>query len=477
MFNNSVNITTGARATNSSIYYNVGDFFIHNRYNYRMNIAKRLPMYCVYALLAYMPFHIFLSQWLSLATGGLEIWKVAKDLVLLLITVFSIISVWILQKQNKLFNTLVALTSLYAIIHLLVWWVNKDIYSETAILGTTYNVRVFGYLLLGYSAVLLWPEKIDYSKVIKIVLWVSSIVSLLAILQYLLPRDLMSHFGYSLERGVRPTFFIDDKPDLPRVMSTIRDPNSLGAYLLLPILFLIDGYRKNKQKMFYAGLILLHFLALFLTFSRAALVGLGISVIAYFVLSYGKNFSFQRFKKPILITASVLVLLSIFGFVLRDQYVVQNIILHSDETTTAELDSNDLHLEFTKTSAQKIVDKPIGHGPGTAGIVSIRNPDGGLLTENYYLQIASETGIVGLLLYLIMCVIVLFSLPSGNIMARCLFSAFVAYSIMALIMHLWSNEAVSAQWWLLTGFVLGGVASKAYKGILGGLPLYKKLSM
>jgi len=51
---------------------------------------KHLPVWSVYALLAYMPFHIFLAQSLSLATGGLSIWKVAKDFLTIAVLLLSV---------------------------------------------------------------------------------------------------------------------------------------------------------------------------------------------------------------------------------------------------------------------------------------------------------------------------------------------------------------------------------------------------
>ena len=42
--------------------------------------------------MAYMPFHIFLAQSLSLATGGLDAWKIAKDLLAIIAVLFVICS-------------------------------------------------------------------------------------------------------------------------------------------------------------------------------------------------------------------------------------------------------------------------------------------------------------------------------------------------------------------------------------------------
>lgn len=425
-----------------------------------MNTAKRLPTWGAYLLLAYMPFHIFLAQSLSLITGGLNEWKVAKDVVLFLFTILTLGFVYLRANRPKRFNTLVILVATYGLIHAVVWGLNRHIHVQTALLGTAYNLRVVCFAILGYGAVLLWPEAPHRKQAIKLVLVVSTAVSILAVLQYLLPKDILTHVGYSLKRGVRPAFFIDDKPDLPRVMATLRDPNSLGAYLLLPICLLMASWHKSRQKLLFSGLILLHVLALLLTFSRGALLGLVLMIPSYYLLTYGKKINVQRYKKLLVGGMLAVILLGTAGYVFRNQYVVQNVILHSDKSTVAKQDSNDLHASLVVNGLKGIVRKPLGHGPGTAGVVSIRNPGDTVLTENYYVQIGYEVGVIGLLLFLLICYVVITGLRRQAELTRCLLAVFASYSVMALIMHLWVNEAVAAQWWIMAGISLGSIPKK-----------------
>ncbi len=411
------------------------------------------------ALLAYMPFHIFWSQWLSLATGGLSGWKIAKDIFAFLVL---IISLGLMSRRQKppLYVKLLLLAITYGLLHLLVYSLNRDTTWQVAGLATVYNTRLFWFLLIGMAVAYLMPKQIDQTKLMKIVLVVSTIVCVFGVAQYLLPKDLLTHFGYSVERGVKPIFFIDDKPDLPRVMSTLRDPNSLGAFLLVPLtiitLFLLQKWQNKNARTLLLGLFGLHILTLLLTFSRAAWAG---AIIAL-SLALGLKFKSQIIKTtrrfwPFLALGLVTIIAG--AFLLRDQYFIQNVIFHSDETTTAQLDSNDLHVEFIKKGVGGIQNKPLGHGPGTAGIVSIQNKNGSYLTENYYVQIAHEVGIAGLVLFMALLAIVLWTLyrKEPGILEVALLATSIAYALMALLMHLWTNEAVAAQWWLLAGFCLG----------------------
>ena len=133
-----------------------------------MNDIKRLPAKAVYILLAYMPFHIFLVQSLSLLTGGLSVWKAAKDVFLSLAVLLTIFLVYKHKKQNKIFTLLLILAIAYGLQHLLVWFMQPEIYRPTAILGTVYNVRVVLFAVLGLGAALLAPNYLTEKRVIRL---------------------------------------------------------------------------------------------------------------------------------------------------------------------------------------------------------------------------------------------------------------------------------------------------------------------
>src|SRR5688572_6596280 len=223
-----------------------------------MEKLMRLPYFLAIGLLVYMPFHIFLSQWLSTYTGSLDYWKVGKD-ILLFGAILLVVGLVYIQKgtREKLFWIFTGLSVLYFLFHLLAWQINPDIDTKSALVATAYNSRLLGYAILGWGTAIIVKKYLNLKKIFIIVIAVSSIVCVLGIIQYYLPKDFLTHFGYSLDRGVKPAFFIDDKPDLPRIMSTLRDPNSLGAYLILPITLLVGAWaRKPKARMMLGGLLM-----------------------------------------------------------------------------------------------------------------------------------------------------------------------------------------------------------------------------
>ncbi len=400
---------------------------------------------------------------MSLLTGGLNIWKVAKDVFIILLTLFFVIVVWLKFQPSRTYRSLFIIAVSYGAIHLVTWLINPNIDSQTAILGTVYNNRLIWLILIGAPAAVINKGAIEREKLIKFILIISSIVSLLAIFQYFLPKDLLTHLGYSIERGVKPNFFIDDKPDLPRVMSTLRDPNSLGAYLVIPISLLVAIYNRHKNKLLIGGLLIMHLLALFLTFSRGAWLGVFIALSSLAWMINSKTIIRNKNKIAVASLGIMIVIFSVF-LSFRNQYAVQNIVLHSDSKTVAAEDSNDLHLKFIREGVKDIVKKPFGHGPGTAGIVSIHNDKGGRLTENYYIQIGYEVGIIGLAIFLSLLILVYREINNNkDNLSRALLSGLIAYSSMALIMHIWSNEAVATQWWLLAGIAIGLKTKKSIK--------------
>jgi hypothetical protein len=407
-------------------------------------------------LFVYMPFHILLSQWLSTYTGGLNGWKIAKDIVAALVTILCIVTVIIARKYTKLYMWLVGITALYTLIHLILL-ISTNQPFDTGLLATVYNTRLLWFVLIGYSLVLLQPRELLARRFMNLLLVLSTIVCVIGLLQWILPKDIMTHFGYSIDRGVKPNFFIDDKPDLPRVFSTLRDPNSLGAFLILPITLLshmlVEGW-KTKRRMFLGGLLTLHVLILCLTFSRSALMGVVLSVGSVFILGYYKYL--LALARRFVIPLAILCIVTLIGvFVLRDQYIVQNVVFHSDENTQLT-DSNNLHVIQIEKGLDGIVDQPLGNGPGTAGLVSVHNKNGGLLTENFFIQITYEIGVIGLLVFIGFLYLVvkrLWELRKNHI-AQALIASFVGLVFMDMLLHTWANEAVAVSWFLLAGAAL-----------------------
>lgn len=423
---------------------------------------KKTSLWVFLGLLAYMPLHIFLSTWLGSSFGVLEFAKVAKEGVLVVGFLITL-GISFRQKWFKplLKDKLLWLIVAYAALTLLLAW-QKPTDQDAETLGVVYNTRFLLFFLYGVLLTHLFPIKRLQSVAVKTVLGVGAIVVTFGILQFaVLPNDALGHIGYSRDNGVLPAFFIDDKPDLERVMSTVRDPNSLGSYLIIIIMLLLGLFaygKSNKQQEWFAVYTGFALLCLWFTFSRGALLGLAAAVITFFV--FGDNWLrraiVQHSSKIIAVTAvTVLVLVSVV-FVARDTYLVSNIIFHADESTVLE-DPNQLRIRFWQESVVAIGLVPEGTGPGTAGLASIRNDkQGTILNENYYLQIGTEVGMLGLALFLAILFVLgrrIYRLRSSPF-ALAVFASFVGLAVTNMLVHIWSNEAVAYTWWGLAGLAL-----------------------
>ena len=434
----------------------------------------RLFFYVAVGFVVYMPLHVFIAQSVSLTTGGIVVWKAAKDVVLFALLPVMLYGVYQHNlMRDKAFARLFSLSVMYAVVHTLFLVFDSDDHARSTLTGMVFNLRVVVFLLLGVLVAQLGRNRRYLQYAATAAVLIATLVAVFGVAQYFLPHDFLSDFGYSKERGVPPLFFIDDKPDLPRVMSTLKDPNSLGAYLILPTL--LAGYaflsnHANKQlfvrpfrRGVLAGMVAAYVFALFLTFSRGAALGLCVAAGSLGVLQLGPNV-LQYAKRYWALVLVGLLLAGGWSYMARDSYVFQNVVFHADESTTA-LDPNEKRIAFAQDAIGDVIDEPLGYGPGTAGLVAISNPNGGVLTENYFLQVFYEVGWLGGLLFIGIIGAVgrrLYALRQSPI-AVVLLAALGGYVFYSFFIHLWSNEAVALQWWLLAGAAIStGVQTKVH---------------
>lgn len=409
-----------------------------------------------------MPLHIFLSTWIGTSFGVLDTAKVAKDVVLvvgfLLALLPSLRQPWFRQMfRDKLLWVIFAYVGLTVFLAAI-----KPTDQDAEVLGVVYNTRFLLFFLYGLLLVRLFPQRRIKWLAIKTVLASALIVILFGIVQYfLLPNTALQHVGYTRANGVLPAFFIDDKPDLERVMSTLRDPNSLGSYLIIiatVALAILLSTKRDRTRRLLIVYFLLAVICLWLTFSRSALLGLGASLFAFVALSEHKFKKILVVRKKLIISAVVVALITagVGLFAMRDSYVVQNMVLHADDSTVQE-DPNQLRIRFWQESVFAAMLEPEGSGPGTAGLASIRNNvQGTVLNENYYLQILTEVGIVGLFLFLIILALVAVRLydARASLFTLALLASFIGLALTNFLVHIWSNEAVAYTWWGLASLAI-----------------------
>lgn len=426
------------------------------------DVCKRIFL----GLLAYMPFHILLSTWIGSGLNILEFMKVAKDGILvvgfLAALAASIRQPWFKTLlKDKLVQLILAFAALNVLLALF-----RPTDQDAEVLGVVYNTRFLLFFLYAVLLSKLFDAHQLKRQALKIVLAAGVAVLFFGVLQYtVLPDDALTNIGYERSNGVLPAFFIDDKPDLERAMSTLRDPNSLGSYIIIIGSLTLVYYLRSKNielKKTLAWLFALSLLGLWFTFSRSAWLGFALAVATVILLSYRHKLSAGQLKKLIIGGVIGVVMLAALFYPLRNTYFVQNVVFHADEATVLE-DPNQLRLRFWQESVQDVTERPLGHGPGTAGLTSIHNDEQGtILTENYYLQVAHETGVIGLTLFIGILALVgarLYALRDNPAVLG-LLAAFAGLLLTNFLVHVWSNEAVAYTWWGLAGILLRPIQKK-----------------
>lgn len=414
-------------------------------------------------LIAYLPFHIFISTVIGVNIGGLEALKASKDIVIILIALLLLPYCWLNKKiVTKLLTKdyLNILCLVYIGINILFFLINhRDI--ESAGLGLIYNTRFIILFLLARLLAMAHPSLVNSRKLVRIVVLTSIAVAVVGLLQFfILPDDFFARLGYSMASGALPWFYIDDKPDYLRIMSTMRDPNSLGSYLLIAISILLANIQLKKvttdnsrNKIIVSIIVLVS--ALLLAFSRSAILGLVVTVVCSGVIGgrLGKKINSRRIAKY---GALFILIMGTTGliFMKASPRNFKNIVLHADEETVLR-DPNELRVDFLYRSAKQISRQPLGYGLGSAGLASMKNKQTGVnLTENYYLQLAIEIGVVGLIVFLAVCWLLIKRIYKSFIKTKsyiglALLASFAGLFITNMLAHIWTNETIAITWWSL----------------------------
>jgi O-antigen ligase len=271
-----------------------------------------------------------------------------------------------------------------------------------------------------------------------------------------LPNDFLRHFGYSKDI-IPPYFTIDNNEDLVRIVSTLRGPNILGAYLVLwlPILLVVTKKVWQKSRNWQAWVVLVWVASLVTLYgsqSRSAFAAAAISVGVFVLVSLP-----GKLRVHALTALAVCVLsFSVVAALNWDSNFVQYRLLHRDPAESIAIDSDDQRLGSLQAAWQDVLDHPLGQGPGAAGLASTygNNPK---ITENYYLQIGQEAGLIGMLLFAAILFfagsLLIDKVKPWNV-ELALLSGLIGLSLIAFVQPVWGDETVSMLWWSLAGLYI-----------------------
>lgn len=415
--------------------------------------AKLFDNYLFYFLLALvlvMPLHAFLAISIGHIIGHQAVLQSWKEVGL----IFAAIAAWSIFFTNKEIKQRVARQPA-------AWTAKIFIAVSVIVTAITHSVGLYDTLLgvkttLAYLVLFVAVQATTFSKerwntLITALLVISSIVGLFAVAQvYLLPVDYLVRFGYGAAT-VLPYHLVDPAVSSIRIIATFSGPNQLGSFMLIP--FIMSFWLILRKKWLAFAPFFLTGFALFHSYSRSAWIG---AVIALFVvlLVWLKGWWKLSLLAPLAglaIIASVLsgpvkaMTTNLTFYVFHGQFV---------DGHTNGSDSN--RLNNAKYGLTKIEQQPLGYGLGTAGPAS-KNTAQPIITENSYLQIGIETGVIGLLLFVATVVLTLMALTKqfGVVdESVALFAAIIGLSATNVFLHTWADSATALVLWGLVGYCL-----------------------
>jgi hypothetical protein len=163
--------------------------------------------------------------------------------------------------------------------------------------------------------------------------------------------------------------------------------------------------------------------------------------------------------------AGLLVLAVGLGLLLRNNLGFENAILHTDNSSTAKVSSNQGHVTAFKAASKDIIHHPLGSGVGSAGPQSVYNNHPGRIAENYFLQIGQEAGILGMALFITIGAALAWVLYArhGEPLALALLASLIGLSFVNLLSHAWSDDTLAYIFWGLAAIALAPILTDSHK--------------
>ncbi len=289
-----------------------------------------------------------------------------------------------------------SMMEIFFIVALISWILGKRLSLKPV--STPLNLPLYLFALLGFLSVLISPSvslslKAFFSKLLKIIILYFIVVEAVnskkkvavILITFLFSAIIVGVDGiFQLIRGVD---FIRQYPTISRISGPFDNPNNLAAWLTAvvpPCLCLLYFGGKNLSKkikplLFFSTIILVA--CLVLTYTRGAWIAVTLSLILTGIL--------LKSKKLVIITILAVTLLLFFS--------TKSV---KERTVSIVTDSQNIRTGLWQEAAMIIKDFPfLGCGLNAYSIVAPKYKiaeGGGVYPHNSYLQMAAETGLLGL---------------------------------------------------------------------------------
>lgn len=386
----------------------------------------------VITLLVAMPFHAFLTIYFGSALHlgrNLQAWK-----EVIVVGLVAIAAVYLFKKKE----TRPKLDKInYLVVIIIVLALAISLIRFGSLTALIFGIKTDLMPLVVFVVAQIVATRFDDTKIYNLIVWPAFTVSLLGILQALaVPPDLLRYLGYN-SSTIIPAQYVDSTTMVVRAFSTLGGPNQLGAYLVLPITLVtaklmskFDGKKMVILTSLLAGL--------YLTYSRSAWIGAALAIITTAIISVQRKTRLKLLIGLGIAAALSLIFISSRNFC-NPNNTIQYYLLHGNCTNNTLKGSDQIRLTSLKAGFENALKNPLGKGLGTAGPASYHSilP---IITENWYLQIAIELGVIGLVLFVAFFVLNAIALlrdalDSKNIASIGLFASIIGLAGTNMFLH------------------------------------------
>lgn len=420
-----------------------------------MKHLERLFIVAFASIMIILPVHAFLSTWLGIAIGPLLVWKSWKEILLALLV--PLLAIYLVRRPaiariifTRRINQLIAA---FVVLHG-VLAVASDTNITAVLAGLMMNLRFFAMFILAQIIV---ESKNPWISRLKTwtprwVLGVMVGLAVAAILQVtVLPEGFLLHFGYNWNVTIAPLMTVDREGDAMRAFATMRGPNTLGAYLLIGLALAGVMFTKTSRRVLVAASAGLGLIALGLTGSRSAWVGLLAMIAVLAAMTLPKAHLVKLIKYG---SVPAVVLLLFVAWASVNIGAVRQAVFHSSPGDDSLFEgSTELHWQVTTDGLRLALQHPLGMGPGNSGPATYYRDIGVNLPENYFVQIWQEIGILGLVLFVVICWLITKRLyrARDELWPRALLVSFVGLTVVNVFLHGWADDPTAMTWWGLAG--------------------------
>jgi O-antigen ligase len=241
-------------------------------------------------------------------------------------------------------------------------------------------------------------------KALNVIIWLGLVVSILAVIQFFIEP----FFGFKI--ALLREQYNSQLFGFPRPHATFLEPLYLANFLLFPIFLEINQKSKIKNQRYGNYVILVIMLVAFLlTLSRGAYLGLSIGFVVIVAVSALVRRFDRRYITRFLIVGAMSITISLASiYIVAGNNGINNFYNHATKTTdltpTNEIEALQNRGLSREIAIQNFTQNPItGTGLASFGALSqfeeLREVGEWQTVNNQYLEIATELGIIGLLIF------------------------------------------------------------------------------